>query len=70
MITLKNFKEKMIEKAKKKGGIWENFGQKELFSLHCKLVKGGYNSCGHCDKDTEIRNQLEELDQWASHFNL
>ncbi len=70
MITLKNFKEKMIEKAKKKGEIWENFGQRELFVLHCKLVKSGYDSCGHCDKDIETGEKLEELDQWASHFNL
>jgi len=70
MITLKNFKEKMIEKAKKKGGIWENFGQKELFVLTCKLVKKGYNHYGQNNKDIEIRERLEELDQWASHFNL
>ena len=70
MITLENFKEKMIKKAKKKGGIWENFGQAELRRLTDKLVTNGYNQWGDDDDDIETGKRLDELDQWASHFNL
>ena len=45
----------MINKALKKGQIWENFGQKELRKLRDKHPNN---------------NEINKLDQWASHFDL
>ena len=60
----------MIEKAEKKGGIWEDFGQIELKKLIDRLTESGFNPYGQNDKDIEIKEKLQELNQWAMHFNL
>lgn len=65
MITLKNFKAKMTEKAKK-SGLTENFGQKEIAQLKDKY---GYNPYG-TDKERQIVSQIDELSVWAENFNM
>ena len=69
MKTITNFKNKMIAKAKKRGGIWENFGQKELRQLE---DKHNYNSIkySHEEKDKRTVQQLEELNKWCGSFDL
>lgn len=59
----------MIAKAKRRGGIWENFGQKELRQLE---DKHNYNSIkySHEEKDNRIVQQLKELDEWCMNFDL
>ena len=42
MLTLSNFKETMIKKAKKKGCLYENFGQKEIRDLKDKYKYNPY----------------------------
>ncbi len=71
-MTLKNFKDKMIEKAIKNKGIWENFGQKELSKLKEKYHYNNFLKSDDCldKKEIEIRNTINELDDWASHFDL
>ena len=65
-MNIKNFKQKMTEKAETKGYIWENFGQSELRKLKDKFI----NISDYSDEMNEKREQIEELDKWASHFNL
>lgn len=68
MITIKNFKAKMIEKAKKQGSIWENFGQKELHNLKEKY---NYNDLKYGNEKERLKaKMIDELDNWASHFDL
>lgn len=57
-------KKKLISRAKK-GGLWENFGQNELFKLENEFTKNGYNKWGQNDKDIAIREALSSFDQWA-----
>ena len=70
MITLKNFKARMIEKAEKRGEMWEDFGQIELKKLIERLTESGFDPYGQNDKDIETKEKLQELNQWAMHFNL
>lgn len=65
MITLNNFKAKMTEKAKK-GGLYENFGQKEIEQLKERY---GYNPYG-TDKERQIVSQIDNLSAWAENFNM
>ncbi len=62
----------MIEKAKRKGSVWENFGQKEL-----RKLKDKYDYTSLCISDDcltpnqiKIRNTIDELDNWASTYSL
>jgi len=69
-LTIKNFKNEMIDKAIKKGSIWENFGQDEL-----RKLKEKYHYNPYCNKDSNIKewtitSKIDELDKWASHFDL
>lgn len=70
MLTLKNFKLKMIEKALKNGSIWENFGQKELQQLKDKYNYSPYWNQYSDAKTQKTGSTIEELDRWASHFDL
>ena len=65
-MTIKSFKKEMIAKAIKKEKIWENFGQKELSKLRDKYI----NSSSYTDEMNKKRKELNELDNWASHFDL
>jgi len=65
-MTIGNFKQKMTAKAKAKGGIWENFGQKELRKLKDKVI----NISDYTDEMNAKRNQIKELNNWASNFNI
>jgi len=60
-ITIKNFKQKMTEKAIKKGGTWENFGQKEL-----RKIVDAMSS----EEQKQNRIQISELNDWASNFTI
>jgi hypothetical protein len=65
-MQLKNFKEKMIEKAQKKGYIWENFGQSELIKLRDKII----NISDYSNEMNAKREELQELSDWSSNFDL
>jgi uncharacterized protein YutD len=65
-MTLNNFKQKMTEKARKKGYIWENFGQNELRKLKDKYI----DISDYSNEMNTKREKIQELDDWASHFNL
>ena len=67
MLTIKNFKEKMIEKFLSKG-IYENFGQIELRKLKEKYHYDPYANKWR-EKEFKIKNAIDELDEWASHYN-
>ena len=69
MITLNNFKQEMIKKAKAKGGIWENFGQKELSKLKDKYY---YNDLvyKHNAKSRILVRKVYELNEWAKNYSL
>ena len=69
-LTLKNFKQVMIEKAKKKGGVWENFGQKELSDLKDKYHYNQYANKWSDDKEYKIAQEIDSLNQWAKRFDL
>lgn len=68
-ITLSNFKEEMIKKAKAKGGVWEDFGQKELRKLRDEVLSPNFDSKGYYDK-RNYEEHLKELSDWASNFDL
>ena len=63
MITILNFKEKMIKKAKKGGKIWENFGQDEIRELKNKYDYSPYIT-------TPTGFEIDELEKWAMTFDL
>ena len=65
-MNLKNFKQKMIEEAQKKGYIWENFGQSELRKLSDKII----NISDYSDEMNAKRKELQALSEWASRFDL
>ncbi|MDP8285394.1 MAG: hypothetical protein RAP03_01900 [Candidatus Electryonea clarkiae] len=69
-MNLKNFKQTMIKKAIKKGGVWENFGQKELRKLKDEYHHNPYASKYGNAKEYEIDQAIRELDNWVSHFDL
>ena len=71
-MTINNFKQKMIEKAKENGGIWEDFGQKELAELKDKYNYNDLLKCGMCLSTREklVRNTIDELNEWAKTFDL
>jgi len=68
-MTIANFKSTMIAKAKKRGGVWENFGQKELRQLE---EKHRYNTIKYSREpnDVKIATELKELDYWCMTFDL
>ncbi len=63
-MTIANFKTTMIAKAKKRGGIWENFGQVELNKLKDKHDYFG-KRYSHDEKDKFIIRKLDELNEWC-----
>ena len=65
MITIKNFKIIMIEKAKE-NGIYENFGQKEIKELKDKYI----NISDYSEEMNKTRDEIDYLDNWASRFDL
>lgn len=66
-MTISNFKTSMIAKAKRRGGIWENFGQKEIHTLKDKYK---YDRYSHDEKMKKIVQQIDELDNWCMTFDL
>jgi len=59
----------MIKKAIKKNGIWENFGQKEIRQLKDKYHYNNYANQWN-PEEYKIKLAIQELDDWASHFDL
>jgi hypothetical protein len=64
-LTIDNFKEQMITKAKRKGGIWEDFGQKEINQLKDKYGYDPYKW-----EKRPIVEKIDGLDEWAMNFDL
>ena len=64
MITLFNFKQTMISKAKDVG-IYENFGGKEIRKLKEKY---GYNPYGTA-KEREICTKIDALENWSMNYD-
>ena len=64
MITLINFKEKMILKAQK-NCICENFGQKELSELKDRI---NYQPFGN-EIEKGIAMLIDDLDKWCMGFD-
>lgn len=56
-------KQKLINKAKKKGGIWENFGQDEVRALEDKYFDERYNNNG-------VWSAIRNFDDWCMNFTL
>ena len=56
-------KSKLINKAKNKGGIWENFGDKEARKLREKYAAHQYLNDG-------VFNEIYIFENWASSFSL
>lgn len=56
-------KQKLINKAKKKGGIWENFGQDEVRALEDKYFDERYNNNG-------VWSAIRNFDNWCMNFTL
>ena len=69
-MTIQNFKESMITKAKRKGSTWENFGQKELSKLKEKYNYNPYANQWSETKEFKIKQAIDELNQWTMHFCL
>lgn len=59
----------MIAKAKKRGGVWENFGQNELRQLE---DKHNYNTIKYSREPKHIKTTaaLVELGYWCMNFDL
>lgn len=68
-MTLNSFKKDMIAKAKKKSGIWENFGQDELYKLKIKYNYNPYANQWGDKKEYKIKIAINELDRWAMNFS-
>ena len=60
---IKRAKQKLINKAKKKGGIWENFGQDEVRALEDKYFDERYNNNG-------VWSAIRNFDDWCMNFTL
>lgn len=60
-LTVDNFKAVMVAKAKRKGGVYENFGQRELRELEdaCTDWYG---------KDRETMRRIAALHDWAETY--
>ena len=65
MLTIKNFKQTMINKAETKG-LYENFGRKEIMVLKDKYI----DISDYTDEMNAKRDEIKELDKWASNFDL
>ena len=65
MITLDNFREKMIEKAKKEG-LSENFGQEELKKLKNEC---DYNPWGNTLEAQQVAEAIDDLDEWLMNLD-
>jgi hypothetical protein len=54
---------KLINKAKNKGGVWENFGDKEVRKLKDKYASHQY-------VNDEVFNEIHAFEKWAMSFTL
>jgi len=57
---IKNYKERLIRKAKK-NGVWENFGQEEVNILESTYFDYKYKKDGVWDK-------IREFDNWCINY--
>ena len=66
-MTIKNFKRIMIEKAKRKNGIWENFGQNELMKLKDNY---DYNSIRYgTPEERKTAKEIDNLGDWCGTYS-
>ena len=61
---LKSAKVKLIVKAER-GGIYENFGQRELRKIEDEFI----NISSYTDEMNEMRNMIDEFDNWSARYN-
>ena len=54
---------KLINKAKNKGGVWENFGDKEVRKLKDKYASHQYTN-------DEVFNEIYDFEKWTMYFTL
>lgn len=60
---IKNYKERLIRKAKTNGSVWEDFGQPEVRTLEGKYRDHQYTRDG-------VWNDIREFDNWCQNFDL
>ena len=60
---IKKAKTKLINKAKKIGCVYENFGQNEIRKLRDKYYTHKYAFTG-------VWNELNEFETWAMDYNI
>jgi len=64
-MNIKSFKKTMIAKAKRKGGVYENFGQREIAALKDKY---GYNPYPANDGERALKRDIDELNNWCMNY--
>ena len=69
-LTINNFKSVMIAKAKKRGCLWENFGDDEIRKLKDKYNYNLYANQYSDPKELKIQKSIDALSDWAMNFDL
>ena len=64
-MNIKSFKKTMIAKAKRKGGVYENFGQREISALKDKY---GYNPYPTTGREIALKRDIDELNNWCMNY--
>ena len=64
--SIESTKKRLVGKAKKKGCLWENFGQDEVRKLKDKF---GWNYRISTDDNMEILSAIHEFSDWCGNFN-
>lgn len=65
-LTLNNFKQIMIAKARRKG-LYENFGEKEIRKLKDEY---GYDPYSNDSKIKTVVKEIDKLNQWRMNLDL
>ena len=64
MLSVRRFQKTMVLKAIKKGGLYENFGQKEIRELKDKYGYDRYDF-----RKRKIAEDIDFLDNWCMDFD-
>ena len=69
-MTIKTFQAQMITKAKRRGGIYENFGQAELSKIKDKYKYNDLLKSDDCltAKQIDTRTQIDALSDWCATY--
>lgn len=65
---IEKLKNNLESKAKKKGCLWENFGQKEIRELKEKY-EPLFESCD-TSKKVSMQDDIHRLEDWAENYTL